>query len=256
MTTDTKVADLPKAWRATSKAAGSTPVAATFNVCADELDAALSRQDAQPAQPDEVDFYVCTNCDAYYRDSPVSECDCAVGARDFRHVRMAPVTQPEKQGAGDVIASLQRYRMAFSPVTEQMGLYKDDSGSYVKLSDVEAALARQDADKPSAPVGQEWTDEQCIEFASCAFRHAPRNPPDGVELADIRMAASRVMRSARPPAAQAVDLEQFRGAVEAYKAAVNEDCYFDPSDYDENIAYSDRLLALIDQQAGQAGGGA
>lgn len=101
MTTDTKVADLPKAWRATSKAAGSTPVAATFNVCADELDAALSRQDAQPAQPDEVDFYVCTNCDAYYRDSPVSECDCAVGARDFRHVRMAPVTQPEKQGAGD-----------------------------------------------------------------------------------------------------------------------------------------------------------
>lgn len=47
MTTDTKVADLPKAWRATSKAAGSTPVAVTFNVCADELDAAISRQDAQ-----------------------------------------------------------------------------------------------------------------------------------------------------------------------------------------------------------------
>lgn len=59
---------------------------------------------------------------------------------------------------------------------------------------------------------------------------------------------------AAPPAAQAVDLGQFRGAVEAYKAAVNEDCYFDPSDYDDNIAYADRLLALIDQQAGKAGG--
>lgn len=55
---------------------------------------------------------------------------------------------------------------------------------------------------PSAPVGQEWTDEQCIEFASCAFRNAPRNPPEGVELTDIRMAASRVMRSA--PAAAGV----------------------------------------------------
>lgn len=90
MNDEVKVSDLP---------------ANALHACATELAAALSRQDAQPAQHDEVDFYVCTNCDTYYRDSPVSECDCAVGARDFRHVRMAPVTQPEQQEGGRVIGS-------------------------------------------------------------------------------------------------------------------------------------------------------
>lgn len=44
MTTNTKLAELPDAWRATSKAAGSTSVAATLNVCAAELESALSQQ--------------------------------------------------------------------------------------------------------------------------------------------------------------------------------------------------------------------
>ncbi len=52
MTTYTKVADLPDAWRATSKAAGSTPVAATLNVCAAELEAALSQQPSAAGVPD------------------------------------------------------------------------------------------------------------------------------------------------------------------------------------------------------------
>lgn len=81
------------------------------------------------------------------------------------------------------------------------------------------------------------------------------HPTDRTEAPAIsawnRRAALARQEPTAPPAAQAVDLEQFRGAVEAYKAAVNEDCYFDPSDYDDNISYADRLLALIDQQAGK-----
>jgi hypothetical protein len=79
---------------------------------------------------------------------------------------------------------------------------------------IEAALARQEEDKTTTPVGQEWTDEQCIEFASCAFRNAPRNPPEGVELTDIRMAASRVMRSA--PAAAGVPDESLDDLIVRY----------------------------------------
>jgi hypothetical protein len=36
-----------------------------------------------------------------------------------------------------------------------------------------------------------WTDDQCLTFASVAFRHAPKNLPDGVTIQDIRMGAAR-----------------------------------------------------------------
>ena len=43
-----------------------------------------------------------------------------------------------------------------------------------------------------------------------------------------------------------VDLEQFRAAVEAYRSAVHEDFYIDPSDVDWCDDYADRLLSIID----------
>lgn len=53
----------------------------------------------------------------------------------------------------------------------------------------------------------EWTDQQCIDFACVAFRHAPKNLPKGVELNDIRMAAFRVMSAAAPqPEAKPVNV--------------------------------------------------
>lgn len=106
------------------------------------------------------------------------------------------------------------------------------------IRQIEAALARQEA----APISVD-------RLAQIIRRLDGRHMLGAYEMAEAILDEVSIPA---PPAAQAVDLEQFRGAVEAYKAAVNEDCYFDPSDHDENIAYADRLLALIDQQAGGA----
>lgn len=51
---------------------------------------------------------------------------------------------------------------------------------------------------PNAPVGA-WTDEQCLQFAAVAFRHSPKNLPNGVTLQDIRMAAASVFALAQQP---------------------------------------------------------
>lgn len=48
----------------------------------------------QAAGGEAVDFYVCDLCGHYYQDEPVSVCDCAGDATEFRHVRMAPITPP------------------------------------------------------------------------------------------------------------------------------------------------------------------
>lgn len=63
---------------------------------------------------------------------------------------------------------------------------------------------------PAAACVLEWTDQQCIEFACVAFRHAPKNLPNGVELNDIRMAAFRVMSAVANamPTSIEVDIEQ------------------------------------------------
>lgn len=53
------------------------------------------------------------------------------------------------------------------------------------------------AHAPPASV-PEWTDEQCVQFACVAFRHAPKNLPKGVTLQDIRMGAYRVMSATTP----------------------------------------------------------
>lgn len=53
----------------------------------------------------------------------------------------------------------------------------------------------------SLAIVPEWTDEQCVQFACVAFRHAPKNLPRGVTLQDIRMGAYRVM-NATPPTNQ------------------------------------------------------
>lgn len=52
----------------------------------------------------------------------------------------------------------------------------------------EALAALLEKEQPTRAV-PEWTDEQCMRFASIAFRHAPKNLPDGVTLNDIRVAA-------------------------------------------------------------------
>src|SRR5690606_35984821 len=62
-------------------------------------------------------------------------------------------------------------------------------------------------DKPESAEAV-WTDEQCLQFAAVAFRHAPKNLPDGVTLEDIRMAASTVYgltASPRPEASGGYD---------------------------------------------------
>lgn len=237
MNTDTKVADLPAKWRAKAKrirgmTAGSDLAADIMDVAAEDLEAALARQEADNASSPNV----------IYRWR-------ALDYSGFCYGSNPPHDLPSEACLTAFYRDPEGLRSALHEISATGNMTATDKQFSRHLQQI-ARDALAGAAPPSAPVGQEWTDEQCIEFASCAFRNAPRNPPEGVELTDIRMAASRVMRSA-PPAAQTVDLGQFRGAVEAYKAAVNEDCYFDPSDYDDNIAYADRLLALIDQQAGK-----
>lgn len=297
MTTDTKLADLPAKWR--SEAAEYEHMhgkqtgyeidysdyarSATLDRVADELGAALSRQDTQPAQPDEVDFYVCTNCDAYYRDSPVSECDCAVGARDFRHVRMAPVTQPEQQGAGDYHIAMLRELLAneFADQDEE-GATRFTSERSALNAAIRALAARQ-------PVGQEvvdgllasiavgsdgeyvsirrWARDAAVAalrqpagqdnsairragsmLANCAYNLAQRNHLTDSErrsLDESRKAWDAAIRAA-PPAQ--VDLEQFRVLADfaiAHAAHV----------YYADVVAVDRLKraakSLIDQQAGK-----
>lgn len=53
----------------------------------------------------------------------------------------------------------------------------------------DAASARALRKKKTAV---EWTDDECREFASIAFRHARRNLPSGVTFQDIRHGAYRV----------------------------------------------------------------
>lgn len=61
---------------------------------------------------------------------------------------------------------------------------------------LEIHLRAQSAPPPASV--PEWTDEQCVQFACVAFRHAPKNLPKGVTLQDIRMGAYRVMNSTAP----------------------------------------------------------
>lgn len=69
---------------------------------------------------------------------------------------------------------------------------------------LESALASLSAPKPESAEAV-WTDEQCLQFAAVAFRHAPKNLPDGVTLEDIRMAASTVYGLTAPPRPEASD---------------------------------------------------
>ena len=67
--------------------------------------------------------------------------------------------------------------------------------------------ARDYAAALSQPAGvpTPWTTEQCLEFASVAFRHAPSNLPKGVTLQDIRLGAIRALRAAAPAASGGED---------------------------------------------------
>jgi hypothetical protein len=113
--------------------------------------------------------------------------------------------------------------------------------------DLEAAIARQEADKPSTPVGVDALAQIIREVDG---RHSLCAGALAEEI------LSRVSIAATP-AAPAVDLEQFRDCVIEAKEvwlqnAENWKGRSMESQYRELVDDCDRLLALIDQQAGGA----
>lgn len=68
-----------------------------------------------------------------------------------------------------------------------------------RLHELEATRPANAESLANARGGGAWTDAQCLEFASVAFRHAPKNLPDNVTIQDIRMGAARAIRLTSPP---------------------------------------------------------
>jgi hypothetical protein len=85
-------------------------------------------------------------------------------------------------------------------VHAQPAVVPDELTAVYMLGKIDGRRERHPLDEPAAPPAPvvEWTDQQCIDFACVAFRHAPKNLPKGVELNDIRMAAFRVMSITTP----------------------------------------------------------
>lgn len=214
---------------------------AALDAALDAAIAAFSRQDAQPAQHGEVDFYVCTNCGAYYRDSPVSECDCEVGARDFRHVRMAPVTQPEQQGAGAVPLSV---------FSEGLWVFRE-TGQEFSGKDLDAAAAAayavyRDALAARQSVGQEpvaWMDPDGSRVLTAKAK------ADASSAYRTATAGYSVPLYAAPPAQ--VDLINAVRQIEAAWRAVSgyPDTESDRDSIEDAISFAS---ALIDQQVESA----
>lgn len=214
MTTDMKLAELPDAWRATSKAAGSTPVAATLNVCAAELESALSQQPSAVGVPK---GYV-----------------------------LVPAALAER-------------------VQDSLGRFTSDEGSAQADTDTSDDFAACVA--AIQPVGQEpvaWYLPSEDGYDSCFRDHrtitsCTGNPWAGwipLYAAPPAAQADHFPDATKKGAAQAVDLGQFRDCVieakeswlqcaENWKGRVRE------SQYREWVDDCDRLLKLIDQQAGK-----
>lgn len=127
--------------------------------------------------------------------------------------------------------------------------------------DLEAALARQEADKKAAPAEQQGAGNVVIEGLRLADQFFDGQDDywqwdDGEWFPGSKV--REALQAALSPAAQAVDLEQFRESVERIKghAAYLRDRYAISTQArvscDDLVAECDRLIALIDQQAGGA----
>lgn len=180
MTTEPKVADLPKARQATAKASGSTPVAATFNVCAKELKDALSRQDAQArdaASPWQLPFATVqrvvralTQFGVAVPESSEEQSAKAVKliellCDEIAHEKLR--VQPEQQGAGIAVYRALERLVAESVNPGDGGDYED--GEWEALDLARAALAaRQPVEetvKDSAAGSWPFVESPC-EFAA------------------------------------------------------------------------------------------
>lgn len=106
---------------------------------------------------------------------------------------------------GDALTALRRYRMAFNTVTDEMGLYEDDTGSYVKLQDVERALAaRQPGAQEPVEMSPDFTDSARGAIAWVLWHHQGGSSPIGQPLrhalgmgSDQRLSQSQIEEAKR-----------------------------------------------------------
>lgn len=154
--------------------------------------------------------------------------------------------QPSPGGQGDALAALPLYRLA-DDANGNRGLHRDDTGSWVKLQDVERALAASQL--VGEPVA--WVSPEQLEA------HAdPLRGEGGHYLPTRKTAAGKFTQPlyAAPPA-QVVDLEQFREAVAEWRSnwasygRTMTSAGRDTSKARRNVDEADRLLALIDSKA-------
>lgn len=236
MTTDTKVADLPAAWRATGKAAGATPIAATFNVCADELEAALARQEA-----DKTAAPVGQECTCPAKDMTFGR--CCKSARLPEPVawyygfadtgEAGPVTFSRNPGA-DAIEWAERYGH--------------------ELHYLYAAQPAAQADDDWHLRGYAYASKQATTCAGCGeHKHTPlRIDAMGgyVCLTCIDNKLSSLLGEFGYTAAQAVDLEQFR-KLDANWRRIADTHGVRQFSGNDHLLFANELRALIDQQAGK-----
>lgn len=226
MTTEPKVADLPgklraRAARLHGQTAGADLVADELEECAKDIEAALSRQDAQPED---------------------------WGPSHKQPWHEAEDAQPEQQGAVDVDGLARIIREV------------DSAHSLGASALAEAILSRVPSIAARQPVGQEpvmW--RYFSPHANCYWtrdvKPTSETSQDGTQWEPLYAA---------PPAQ--VDLEQFRTPVEVWQSGTLAHLReLGAKDHTQiigtwkvalkaNLDEANRLLALIDQQAGKVGG--
>lgn len=227
MTTEPKVADLLVHLAATGTVVSGDriyfPERKTRELMKDALDA-IARQDA--ASPWQLPFstvqrvvLALTQLGVAVPESSEEQSAKVISLVELLCDEAAPGklrVQPEQQGAVDVLGIVGRY------VGKTSSAYR-----YIAAE----LAARQ-------PAGQEPVAQVAEDFIFL-LRKQPNGErwPVGTKL------------YAAPPAQ--VDLEQFRAAVEAYRADIDEDFDPYPENRDVEVAYAKYLLSLIDQQAGK-----
>lgn len=254
MTTDTKLAELPDAWRATSKAAGSTPVAATLNVCAAELESALSQQ--SPSY-DALNIIALSVAAALERagvtecDDPGEAIDVLVQGYERTIARLSDALNAESGPTfmGEMVLPQQQPSAAGVPkgyvlvpaalaerVQDSLGRFTSDEG--FAQADVDTSDDFGACVAALQPVGQEPVAWRYLNEKSKSWNTTTSEVVAGL----MRDSGRGVEPLYTAPPAQAVDLGQFREAVRYSSRALPH------KDLAEKMT---ELLALIDQQAGK-----